>query len=65
MEQDQAVERFRQLSQRYDTLHQSGAWLRLKDNLGLGSGPFNDELTTKELEELNKELEVRLSRTTT
>lgn len=38
----------------------TGTWLSLKDDLRLGSGPFSDELTTLELEELDETLAERI-----
>lgn len=61
MDQDAVVSRFEKLRQQYDDLHRPGAWLRLKDELGLGSGVFNDRLTPTEVEKLNQELEIRLA----
>jgi len=62
MAQDNALNRFDHLAERYDALHRPGAWLDVKNELGLGSGPFNDQLSTAELQELNEELEHRLKR---
>lgn len=63
MDHDHLTERFEDLKGRYDALHRPGATRRLKDELDLGSGLFNDRLTTDEVEELIQELEARLSRT--
>lgn len=61
MEQDIVVERFEELRERYDELHRPGTWLDLKDELGLGGGPFNDRLTTAEIQDLNHAMEERIT----
>lgn len=55
--------RSHRLAERYDALHRPGAWLRVKDNLCLGCGPFHDQLTIEEIGYLAKELEERLPST--
>lgn len=60
MNHDDIVEEFNHLSKQFDKLHQPGAALQVKEELRLGSGPFNDELTTPEVEALNVELAKRL-----
>lgn len=62
MDQDDVLDRFNDLAERYDALHRPGAWLRLKDELGLGSGPFNERLTTEEIRDLNSAMEERLKK---
>lgn len=64
MSEDNAVERFHRLSRQYDAKHGRGAALQLKDELSLGSGPFNDELTPAELHRLNEELDDQLASST-
>lgn len=61
MDHNTLIERYEKLKEQYDTLHRPGAARRLKDELGLGSGPFNDRLTIEEVEELIRELKERLS----
>jgi len=63
MDPDHMVERFERLSERYDALHRPGAWLDVKNELSLGSGPFNDHLTPDEVEALTEELADRLEST--
>lgn len=60
MDKDDLIDRFHNLKERYDALHRPGATRRLKDELDLGTGPFNDQLTTDEVEELIQELEAQL-----
>lgn len=64
MTHNDVVDRFHRLKERYDALHRPGATRRLKDDLGLGSGPFNDHLTREEVATLNEELAERLASTT-
>ncbi len=61
MDTDDEIERFHELSKAYDQLFGPGKAIDLKDELGLGRGRFNDELTTEEIRELNEELDDRLS----
>lgn len=61
MDDDTPLERFRDLKERYDAKHGRGAVLDVKDELGLGSGTFDDQLSTEELERLNAELACCLS----
>lgn len=61
MGEDRPLKRFEALAERYDNLHRPGAWYDLKNELGLGTGPFNDQLTTAEIQELNDAMEERLS----
>lgn len=52
-------ERFERLSQRYEEEHGRDA-LQVKDDLGLGSDPFNDDPSIGDLKQVNQELENRL-----
>lgn len=61
METQEILSRSKELREQYDALHRPGAWLELKDELGLGNGPFNDRLTTTEIQDLNDVMEERLS----
>lgn len=61
MSHDDLLDRFHRLANRYNALHRPGATRRLKAELGLGSGPFNDQLTVNEVEEMADELESRVS----
>lgn len=63
MGDDNPVERFHELRQQYDEKHGRGAALDVKDELELGSGTFNDQLTVDEVEELADELALRLAAT--
>lgn len=60
MDHDDLIERYERLKERYDALHRPGVTRRLQDELGLGSGTYNDRVTVKAVEELIWKLEERL-----
>lgn len=60
MDQNRILDHCDRLAQRYDEEHGHGATLNLKDELGLGSGRFNEELSTDEVRKLDQELAARL-----
>lgn len=55
------IDRFHELRETHDEIFGPGSTLELKDELELGTGRFNEELTTEEILELNQELEDRLA----
>lgn len=60
MSQQDQIERFNELSSEYEELLGPGATLKLKNELNLGEGPFNEILTEEDLKALVEELADRL-----
>lgn len=58
---DHPIDRFAQLAQENGALLGPGTPLALREELGLGSGQFNDQLTETGVKELNTILETRLT----
>ena len=61
MSHNDLLDRVHRLAGRYNAFHRPGATRRLKDELGLGTDPFNDRRSIEDVEELADEFESRLS----